>query len=191
MSELTKSFIGTSHQQCYSGYRQRTRNNKCSLQTEQRKYWKTPRWINGDTSKVSKTCRHRNPRNFHRRPQGVRMAKRAGMAPGRWRKVAKAVAPRERTRTRASYEYCSNRNKTRTTIWLETIQYLQPNQKLHCLLHEVQDEAEGYPQSRQNSSGRANTVSVCSNRKLPECFEVYSKQKRNLQNIKHCQIATL
>ena len=43
------------HQQCYSGYRQRTRNNKYSLRTEQRKYWKTHRWINGDTSKVSKT----------------------------------------------------------------------------------------------------------------------------------------
>ena len=50
-----KSIIGPTHQQCYSGYRQRTRNNKYSLRTEQRKYWKTHRWINGDTSKVSKT----------------------------------------------------------------------------------------------------------------------------------------
>ena len=30
-----------------------------------------------------KPCRQRNQRNVHRRPQGVRMAKRAGMAPGR------------------------------------------------------------------------------------------------------------
>ena len=30
-----------------------------------------------------KPCRHRNQRNVHRRPQGVRMAKRAGMVPGR------------------------------------------------------------------------------------------------------------
>ena len=55
MSELAKSIIGPTHQQCYSGYKQRTRNNKCSLRTEQRNYWKTHRWINGDTSKVSKT----------------------------------------------------------------------------------------------------------------------------------------
>ena len=31
------------------------RIQKCSLRTEQRKYWKTHRWINEDTSKVSKT----------------------------------------------------------------------------------------------------------------------------------------
>ena len=55
MSKLTKSIIGPTHQQCYSGYRQRTRNNKYLLRTEQQKYWKTHRWINGDTSKVSKT----------------------------------------------------------------------------------------------------------------------------------------
>ena len=55
MSKLTKSIIGPTHQQCYSGYRQRTRNNKYSLRTEQRKYWKTHRWINGNPSKVSKT----------------------------------------------------------------------------------------------------------------------------------------
>ena len=52
MSELTKSIIGPTHQQFYSGYKQHTRNNKCSLQTEQWNYWKTHRWINGDTSKV-------------------------------------------------------------------------------------------------------------------------------------------
>ena len=138
-----------------------------------------------------KPCRHRNPRNVHRRPQGVRMSKRACMAPGRCRKVAKAVVPSERTRTWASYEYCSSRNKTRPTNWLETIEYLQPNQKLHCLLYEVQDEAERTPQSRRNLSSRANTVSICSNRKLPECFKVDSKEQRNLQNIKHCQIVTL
>ena len=55
MSELRKSIIGTTHQQCYSGYSQLRRNNKCLLRTEQRKYWKTHQWINGDTSKVSKT----------------------------------------------------------------------------------------------------------------------------------------
>ena len=33
--------------------------------------------------------------------------------------------------------------------------------------------------------------SICSNRKLPECFIVDSKQQRNLQNIKHCQVVTL
>ena len=43
----------------------------------------------------------------------------------------------------------------------------------------------------KNSSSRANTVSICSKRKLPECFEVYSKQQINLQNIKHFQIVTL
>ena len=43
-------------------------------------------------------------------------------APGRWRKVAKAMVSSERSGSRASYQYCCNRNKTRTTIWLETIQ---------------------------------------------------------------------
>ena len=35
---IDKFIIGPTHQQCYSSYRQRTRNNKCSLLTEQRKY---------------------------------------------------------------------------------------------------------------------------------------------------------
>ena len=103
ISKLTKSIIGPIHQQCYSGYRQRTRNNKCSLRIEQRKYWKL---INGSTERrqrCRKPCRHRNPRNGHRRTQGIRMFKRGGMSPGRWRKVAKAVVPSERTRTWASY----------------------------------------------------------------------------------------
>ena len=55
LSELTKSVIRPTHQQCYSCYKHFTVNNKCSLRTEQRKYWKTHRWINGDTSKMSKT----------------------------------------------------------------------------------------------------------------------------------------
>ena len=76
MSELTKSFIGPTYQQFYSGYKQRTRNNKCSLRTEQRKYWKI---IDGSMT-TRQRCPHRNPRNVYRRSQGVRMAKRAGMA---------------------------------------------------------------------------------------------------------------
>ena len=71
-----------------------------------------------------KPCRHRKPRNVHRRPQGVRVATRAGMAPGRWRNVAKAMVSSERSRSLASYQYCSHRKETRPTIWLETIQYL-------------------------------------------------------------------
>ena len=55
MSELTKSIIGPTYQQCCSDYKKRTRNNKCSLRTEQRKHWKTHRGMNRDTSKVSKT----------------------------------------------------------------------------------------------------------------------------------------
>ena len=55
MSDLKKSIIGTTHQQCYKGYKQRTRNKNCSLRAEQRKYWKTHLCINGDTSKLSKT----------------------------------------------------------------------------------------------------------------------------------------
>ena len=50
-----------------------------------------------------KTCpRHRKPsrhwhkRDVHRRPQGVRLVKRAGMAPDRRRIVAKAMVPNER-----------------------------------------------------------------------------------------------
>ena len=80
------------------------------------------------------TCqRHRKPsrywhkRDVHRRPQGLQVVKRAGMAPDRRRKEAKAMMSREPTWTRSSYQYCSNKNKTRPTIWLETKQYLQPN----------------------------------------------------------------
>ena len=45
-------------------------------------------------------------------------------------------------------------------------------------MHEVQDEAEKTPQSRRNSSSRANTVLICSKRKLPECFKVDSRQQK-------------
>ena len=47
---------------------------------------------------------------------------------------------------------------------------------LHCLLHEVQNGAERTPQSRRNPSSRTNTVSICSNRKLPECFKIDSEE---------------
>ena len=50
-----KSIITRIHLQSYTGYKQRIRNNKFSLRTGQRKYWKTLPWINGDRSKVSKT----------------------------------------------------------------------------------------------------------------------------------------
>ena len=50
-----KIYHWTTHQHCYSSYKQRTRKNNCSLRTEQRNYRKTHRWLNGDTSKVSKT----------------------------------------------------------------------------------------------------------------------------------------
>ena len=34
-------------------------------------------------------------------------------------------------------------------------------------------------------------VSICSKRKLPECFKVDNKQQVNLQNLEHCQIVIL
>ena len=66
-----------------------------------------------------KRCRHQNERYVHRE---FRMAKGDGMTTTERRWLATAMVSRERTRTRASYPYCSNRNKTRPTVWLETIQ---------------------------------------------------------------------
>ena len=51
-----------------------------SLQTEQQKYWKTHRWINGDMSKASKTQQTLEPEDVHRRLQGFSGAKQSGMA---------------------------------------------------------------------------------------------------------------
>ena len=107
-----------------------------------------------------KPCRHRNRRNVHRRPQGVRMAKRAGMAPGRWRKVAKAVVPSEWTRAWAGYEYCSNRNKTRPNIWLETV----PSTELETSL----PTAWGSRQSRRVPSKQTKFI-----KQSKYCFDLF------------------
>ena len=103
-----------------------------------------------ETSKRNqKPSRYWHERDVHRRPQGVRLVKRASTAPDRcWKvakgkKVAKAVVPSERSRvhTVASTEL-----------------------EIHCPLHEVQDEAEETPQSRRNPSSRTNTFLICSKR---------------------------
>ena len=81
MSELTKSNIGQIDLQSCSGYCQLRRNSKCLLPTGQQKYWKTLPWINEDMSKASKTLHIWHKREVHRRPQRLRLVKRAGMAP--------------------------------------------------------------------------------------------------------------
>ena len=121
MSELTKSIIGPTRQQCYSGA-QETTSVRCKQSCGN-----TGKLIDGSMEtrhRCRKPCRHWNPLNVHRRPQGVCMVKRAGIAKRVQRKLVKAMESRERALTRASYQYCSNRNWTRTTIWLQTIQYL-------------------------------------------------------------------
>ena len=79
MSDLTKSIIEPTHQQCYIGYKtQDTTSVRCEESS-------------GNNGKINdgsmetrhrcrKPCRHRKPMKVHQRPQGVRMAKGAGMA---------------------------------------------------------------------------------------------------------------
>ena len=62
------------------------------------------------------TCqRHRKPnrywhkRDVHRRPREILVVKRAGITADRWRKVAKAIVPIERSWSWANYQYCSHR----------------------------------------------------------------------------------
>ena len=118
-----------------------------------------------------KPSRYWHKLDAHRKPLGVRVAKRAGMTPDKWRKVV----PSERSWSwQATSTVATETELDQLFDWRRYNSFI----RIRTLL----PTAWGSRWSRRDPSSRAN-ISFCTKQKLPECFNVDSKQKRNLNNI--------